>query len=50
MGHPDRKQQRQKKKAKQEPLDRKTTFNTLDLTPHNAVGKMNDDGYEIKLK
>ncbi len=47
MGHPDRRKQRAKKK--EELPDRKTAFNITDLTPQNAVARMNKN-YDIRLK
>jgi len=48
MGHPDRRELRQKKKEKM--LARKSVFNVLDLTPYNALGKLKHKTFEIKFK
>ena len=51
MGHPDRKLLREKKrKGKEEDLARRNAFNVLDLTPYNALGKMNKKSFAIKFK
>ncbi len=51
MGHPDRRILRErKKKEKERMVGRKNSFDTLDLTPHNAIGKMTCRGYELKYK
>jgi hypothetical protein len=49
LGHPSRAQQRQKKQ-KEKMLSRKNSYNAIDLTPQNAVGRLNHPKYEIKLK
>lgn len=51
MGHPDRKLLREKKKqGKEKALARRNAFNVLDLTPHNALGKMRQKDFEIKYR
>lgn len=51
MGHPDRKLLREKKRqGREEGLGRRNAFNVLDLTPHNALGKMRRKEFEIKFK
>ncbi len=53
MGHPDRKTLRERKKAarRKEPmLGRRSFINTLDLTPHNAVGKIRSSRFSLRYK
>lgn len=51
MSHPGRRKLREKKKkTKEEVLERKNEFFVIDLTPHNAVGRMRSKKFDIKLK
>ncbi len=53
MAHPDRRKVRERskiKKARESMLDRKSHFDILDLTPHNAIGFMRNAKHEIRLK
>ena len=52
MGHPIRRKQREKKKQRQNEKmpGRKNIYNVVDLTPHNAVGKMRCKDFELVLK
>lgn len=52
MGHPDRRLQREKKKQqkKEKMPGRKNLYNIVDLTPHNAVGRMRDKSFELVWK
>ncbi len=52
MGHPDRAKLREKKKKanKEENLTIKNEYFFLDLTPHNAVGRMKIKKFNIRLK
>ena len=51
MGHPNRKILRErKKKARERMVGRKNIFDILDLTPHNAIGKMTCREHELKYK
>ncbi len=52
MGHPDRRilRERKRRKKQEEMLGRRNTLSVLDLTPHNAVGRMRSPRFTVKFK